>query len=423
MNFLKLATSTFFLSTIGACSSGEFADANSISSIASSSSNTENKNVVKDEDAKKQERTSLEETIPSKEFEIEEPESIHQDQEDDSVATPVMTTGAYLIKCEEVIKNKLFCKVVNKTTNSLMEDISSIEWDVYQGEILLSPEQIIVEQIENEDSWQIEITVSVEGEWQLKPIDKQQATDKNYQIIIDKPKNQAVNELTADVTTIDGGSIDQTPQDSEKPTSEVQVDTQQASAYDFPLNYYLSLDATDRKGIENNATSFTVGSKSIIHDLHHDFSRGYTLIIWAKTTGVGSEHPRLLSLVGESEIYIKWDHERQRYAGGISCTGEIDQEYSEWVDSGTGTIDGLWHHLALTYDGDLLTFYFDGIRSGSLVITKCKNKTQNSFAIINAKESYDGFLDDAKVYDMALDPNKILGKFNASKAKNPVENP
>ncbi|MFK7825710.1 MAG: hypothetical protein AB8G05_16275 [Oligoflexales bacterium] len=375
LKLFRLAKKTLILSLISlfisACSSSDFSDTGSIGTIANTSNSVDNKSINGSEDAEKK-PSILEETKPVNNFEsIEEPESLNPEQEDDSVATPVMTTGAYLIKCEELFDKELLCKVVSKINNSLKKDINSIQWDVYQGEILLPSDQISIEMLESDSEWQIKIIVEAEGEWQLKPIDKDQTSYKNYKIIIEQQLEMPTTGPKSPNPVSDESSIMQSPQDYKPAKPAIELNPQLPSSYNFPLNYFLSLDTTDRHGLKNNATFFTVGVNSIRYDLEHDFSSGLTLIIWAKTIKPGSNHPRLFSLVGDSEVFIKWDHQRLRYAGGISCSDQfLEQEYAKWIDSGTGTIDELWHQLALTYDGEVLTFYYDGTISGSLTTTK-----------------------------------------------------
>ncbi|NRA45365.1 MAG: hypothetical protein HRU09_10470 [Oligoflexales bacterium] len=323
---------------LNACSESNFSDSKSLGSLTNGNSDSDHTKVNFSEDVK-QDKSGLDGTADgSQDDKLEESDPLVPEPEDDTVATPIMTTGAFLIRCHRASENELFCKVVNKDDNTLKTDISSISWEIYQGETLLPQEQINLEHLSAGDDWQIKITIESDEDWRLKPVEKDQDSDRNYEIFMEDQPGETLEEQA---TLEDQDSEEQKdPEqndltDTEEDQSDDDLETEdpteeQASEYNFPIRYRLSLDAPDRTGKDNNATSFTTGSPSIIDDLDYEFYRGFTQIIWAKTVSPGSDHPRLLSITGNFEAFIKWDHESLKYAGGLGCKEDlIDQNFSE----------------------------------------------------------------------------------------------
>ena len=412
MSLLRLAKNNVVVCTsilyLGACSSNNFSDSNALGSVKGSNDKAGSNTTNLDEDATKDQKY-----FPENDESTEEIEPSIPEQEDDAVATPVMTTGAFLIKCEKASETELMCKVIHRVNHTLKNDISSISWDVYKGESLIPHDQIQIEQLEPDDLWQVRITVDADGDWRIKPVDKDQSNEKNYEIVIETPvedENSPQASSSSSKDDLDPSSIDQ--------------EVTEAEENNFPKRYHLNSDADDRTGKENKASSFVEGSSSIDYELEYEFINGFTLSIWANTKNAGSDHPRLISITGDFEAFIKWDHENIMYAGGIGCNEDlIDQDFSEWVDSGTDSIDNEWHHLALTFDGNDLIFYYDGKMTDKLTTTKCTNKTKITSVIFNARETYEGILDDAKVFNKPLNENRILRMFESNRFESQVEIP
>ncbi|NRA45364.1 MAG: hypothetical protein HRU09_10465 [Oligoflexales bacterium] len=80
-------------------------------------------------------------------------------------------------------------------------------------------------------------------------------------------------------------------------------------------------------------------------------------------------------------------------------------------------MDDAWHHLALTYDGNKLVFYYDGQKTESLITTNCVDETQINSVIFNARETYEGVLDDALIFNRALKPERIMNRYENTKTR------
>jgi beta-galactosidase len=84
-----------------------------------------------------------------------------------------------------------------------------------------------------------------------------------------------------------------------------------------------------------------------------------------------------------------------------------------------GSFNGVWHHLAGTYDGSKLKLYIDGTLE---VTTAYKGSIASSAANLNiatnSEESgrfYNGAIDDLRIYNYALSEGEITALYNESK--------
>jgi len=90
--------------------------------------------------------------------------------------------------------------------------------------------------------------------------------------------------------------------------------------------------------------------------------------------------------------------------------------YSAWVTSGIPKItDGKWHHVAMTYDGEMARLYVDYTLRGSCAYAGpiAYNDDCNGILSIgpnyaNSYGGWDGFIDEVRISDEALPPEKFL---------------
>jgi len=90
--------------------------------------------------------------------------------------------------------------------------------------------------------------------------------------------------------------------------------------------------------------------------------------------------------------------------------------------SATGFWDvGVWHHICLTYDGNVARMYADGAEVASaaknwnVVLSRAHIGRQ----VNDAAEFWDGLIDDVRIYDYALSPAEIKKLATLPKATNP----
>ena len=85
-----------------------------------------------------------------------------------------------------------------------------------------------------------------------------------------------------------------------------------------------------------------------------------------------------------------------------------------------------WHHLAVVYDrsSDIVTFYIDGVESGTNGISKLRDEYGFSwdyaaiggYAPMSGSPYYVGMVDDVRIYDHALDSGEIEGIYESTRA-------
>ncbi len=184
-------------------------------------------------------------------------------------------------------------------------------------------------------------------------------------------------------------------------------------------------DATDSSG-NNNGTLYGnpqwvagyVGSNSIDFDVFDandyvdcgndvslDINDAITLSVWVKTddSGNGEFNPYITK--GDQTYGIKHDD-----SDNIQFV-IYDEAFFTAIYPVDSSFNGVWHHLAGTYDGSQLKLYIDGVLRGSNIHTGSiatntlhldigrNNEYTNRF--------YDGTIDDARIYDKALSQAEI----------------
>ncbi len=149
--------------------------------------------------------------------------------------------------------------------------------------------------------------------------------------------------------------------------------------------------------------------------------------------GIGGSDPRTISLWVKTAVnqsagtfFIGWGDtgsgSRVRYDFGLQG-GTTDQMRLELNSGGftsaTGTAmtDNTWHHLALTWDGSLLTFYLDGNAYGTATPGTVNTiLTENLVLGTGIRQAFgsnttarwtDGLIDDVQIYDESLDETAI----------------
>lgn len=146
------------------------------------------------------------------------------------------------------------------------------------------------------------------------------------------------------------------------------------------------------------------------------YNTPFTFSAWIKTSGLGTGQTvnGIVSLTygtrfcGNSagNIYI---HFSSTSIGSYSITS-----------SGININDNMWHHVCVTYDGDILKLYIDGVLNNSSVtgIVQTNTHTNNGAIGLDVNDSskykFNGSISDVRIYDEALSLKEIK---ELSKAK------
>jgi hypothetical protein len=104
-----------------------------------------------------------------------------------------------------------------------------------------------------------------------------------------------------------------------------------------------------------------------------------------------------------------------------SCCGHLT------FSMGRSLNDGLWHQVAITYAGGLMTAYADGAAFGALSVTlnTVDSNCGTGLALMFGgapctANAYNAYLDEVAVYDHALTASQIAAHFNAALSTPPT---
>jgi len=134
-----------------------------------------------------------------------------------------------------------------------------------------------------------------------------------------------------------------------------------------------------------------------------------TVAAWVKSDGTNWSDAGIVTRGYNWRLYVSGSAN-----GTIQC---MDTQPQGSKARGSVNInDGEWHHVAGVYDGAEYTLYIDGILDGSAVPATgpIAQTTSHKFTIgafersSSVSKFYDGYIDDVRVYDQALDASAIL---------------
>lgn len=115
-----------------------------------------------------------------------------------------------------------------------------------------------------------------------------------------------------------------------------------------------------------------------------------------------------------SKIFAKWSAAGQSYlieiTGGGVARFALQPVGDGNPESTTALNDGVWHHVAATYDGSDKRIYADGVDEGSTAATgNISSTTQPLYlgARSNGGDHFDGDLGHAAIWGRALSPGEV----------------
>ncbi len=86
-------------------------------------------------------------------------------------------------------------------------------------------------------------------------------------------------------------------------------------------------------------------------------------------------------------------------------------------NSGSGVVDGNWHHLSLTYDGNYLKSYIDGKQTASNPVTGALSTgSSTTIGYLSGGYATNGLIDEVKIYNAALTEDEIKLDYNRGSA-------
>jgi hypothetical protein len=137
-----------------------------------------------------------------------------------------------------------------------------------------------------------------------------------------------------------------------------------------------------------------------------------TVAVWAKADTFEMSYASIVAKPVGSQARNSWQV-------GINADGDLSGLIGNSVEARVlnaqideGDLIDVWHHIAITWDGDQLTLYIDGLEHSSVAGVPLEYDDQ--VALIGADSNYyedtnffSGAIDDVRVYDRTLDAVEI----------------
>lgn len=133
----------------------------------------------------------------------------------------------------------------------------------------------------------------------------------------------------------------------------------------------------------------------------------YTLEVWCKPASI--DNSQGLFQVGTGGTNFQSNAIRLDTAPGY---------YNYWWGSDALAASGLmtannWHHIVATHDGSTRTLYLDGVQIASASVSGHDNVvTSPTLGKANGTEYFDGWIQDAAIYDYALSSGRVTAHYN-----------
>lgn len=186
------------------------------------------------------------------------------------------------------------------------------------------------------------------------------------------------------------------------------------------------VDSTDQSMLANNISTYNneieeyedgkIGQALVCDGTHHwrvtgiELDTAATICCWLKIDTTKSEMPWVLNATSNSNLnlYI--------YSTGYYLNIGDGSVNPFQTDSGTNVTnyrDGLWHHLAVTFDGTQSLLYVDGEYAGKAKTYRAPTTTSDKYIRFGGgyanKTQYDivGSMNDFRVYDECLSAAEI----------------
>jgi beta-galactosidase len=142
------------------------------------------------------------------------------------------------------------------------------------------------------------------------------------------------------------------------------------------------------------------------NDVSLDITGQITLAAWVKTQDAGNSEHNPYVAKGDSSYAIK-----HRTANEIEF---FIYDANTWYSAAfpvTSSFNGVWHHLAGTYDGSNVKLYVDGELTGNTAHTG--SIASNTYNVNIGRDSqntdrlYEGEIDDIRIYGRALSQGEV----------------
>jgi hypothetical protein len=162
----------------------------------------------------------------------------------------------------------------------------------------------------------------------------------------------------------------------------------------------------------NNALSFVQASNQYVtvpHSASINLGANFTMEAWVYYSGLGS------TIVDKGNYDFLWQLGAN---GNYNKMGFYYRGTSEWVYSTGFLPQNTWTHVAITLQGGVLTFYINGVASGTAAVATAMQDTQpmnigRQQPTVCACNHFNGTMDELRLWNYARTPSQILANMNS----------
>lgn len=192
---------------------------------------------------------------------------------------------------------------------------------------------------------------------------------------------------------------------------------------------YGALPSEDRFGDVNSSLFFDGNDKIVVDAFrNHTWGEGLTVCVWFKRTGQWYNYQGIINngyyTYGSWEIRMRREGDGTRIGCGVSTEvspepWDYDGSPSKPCEEGSCVSQNEWHHAVMTYNGNELLFYLDGIAQQKnpdypqpndigAIIPKNTPLTIGQSGVGTSVEYFYGLIDDIRIYNRALTESEVL---------------
>ncbi len=203
---------------------------------------------------------------------------------------------------------------------------------------------------------------------------------------------------------------------------------------DLLAHYAFNGDVTDGSGHDNHGTivnnisfvndpirgsvaSFTGQDGDYIDLPELTPDKELTVSTWVKTDAV-----KPMTVIGTDLWGYSIRLTLGNDVGGRGCNG--NENWNFVSSNGHGFVDGLWHHVVLSFDGTL-RIYMDGVSLAELVPPSAGDLYYHNSDLTIGKggtgANFEGLLDEVKIWATALSAEEIAAEYEATRIEEPED--
>jgi len=171
----------------------------------------------------------------------------------------------------------------------------------------------------------------------------------------------------------------------------------------------------ESQGVSGLAASFQGKQRVIVDSLRNfDWGSRFSVSIWFKRTGEWSNYQGMVSngyhSIGSWELRMGREMSGQMLGGGVNTADSP----KTWNYINIQAAQNVWHHVAMTYDGETLNYYLDNVRQGGDqncchgdILIKDTPVTIGQGGVGKSNEYFYGLLDELTIFNKVLSTDEI----------------